>query len=39
MVIEWISFTAGIIVGFVACILLWFWIEAKNAEKDNEECH
>ena len=30
------SFLAGLIVGFTACILLWFWIEQRNARKENE---
>lgn len=30
------SLIIGMVVGFTACILLWFWIEQKNAEKENE---
>ena len=33
---EIISVVLGIIVGFVLCLLLWFWIENKNAEDEDE---
>ncbi len=29
------SFIAGLAVGFTACIILWFWIEQRNAEMKN----
>ncbi len=36
LMMDLISLIVGIIVGFTACILLWLWIEQRNAKRENE---
>ena len=34
---QWIIGVIGFILGFFSCMILWFYIEKKNAERENEE--
>ena len=33
----WYLLVIGFVLGFFSCMLLWFYVEKKNAEKENEE--
>ena len=34
---EWLIGIIGFIAGFFSCMILWFIVEKKNAEKENEK--
>ena len=33
---EWLIGIIGFIAGFFSCMLFWFYVEKKNAEKEEE---